>query len=173
MKCAICGNRTLRPQRTTIEGKGEVLVCQTCYNKLGKTREQTEKPFRKKCPKGSHWDDDLHQCVKDRVPTPKIEEQKAAKKLKDAIKHGKTYAYVTGNREKPPEGLLGSLNRRSLTKSQEQVHLPAPQVPARPVTVVGPITVEQKIDALQAAVTELERQMANVLGMLGIRAGRS
>jgi hypothetical protein len=335
MNCAICGKRTLRPQRATIEGKGEVLVCQTCYNDLGKTREQAQKSFKRKCPKNSHWDIDLHQCVKDRVPTPKIEEQKAAKellkkirrlhessgfmwigkldespsldwlppeirrvrplitgraihpvktyhpyewpeirvyleeelqkaapgwigttpyldhafpiedwkvihtqyldgelryaikphedrvlqavrdgnikhtsiefdwmvpgggikfvngvapygfkpkhisllkdmepgdptssvklwegitrklkehKLKDAIKHGKTYAYVKGTRE--------------------QVHLPAPQVPARPVVPVGPITVEQKIDALQAAVTELERQMANVLGMLGIGAGR-
>lgn len=57
------------------------------WRRKEKLREQA---FKKKCPKGSHWDVDLHQCIKDKVPAPKILETEAAKSLLKKAKATKT-----------------------------------------------------------------------------------
>jgi len=58
---------------------------------------------------------------------------------------------------------------------KEQVvvpYQPAPEIPAQPVVPVGPITVEQKIAAIENEITKIKMDIANILGMLGQREGR-
>jgi len=56
--------------------------------------------------------------------------------------------------------------------TQEQVvvpYQPAPEIPAQPVIPVGPITVEQKIAAIEDELAKMRLDIANILGMLGQR----
>lgn len=43
------------------------------------------------------------------------------------------------------------------------------QIPAQPVVPVGPITIEQKVAALQDEIASMRNDIANILGMLGRR----
>jgi len=147
VNCAECGKRTLRPERVKKEGVGWVLVCQNCFGKLGKTKEHI---------------------------SPRSPETKTYKRTEKIEKCGDGEYYDKALRKCLPIPARYSTTeqiRRFLKIHQrEQVHLPAPQVPAQPVVAVGPITIEQRLDDLERRFTELERNMANVLGLLGVSA---
>jgi hypothetical protein len=135
IKCAICGENTVRPQRL----KDSKLVCPSCFTGI---KEGT--PFERVCPKGKYWDIDTHQCVPDRVEAPNILESKAAKDLVEKTKQTRTLEYVQGDKAKIKE-----------------------QIPAQPVVPVGPITVEQKVAALNDKIAKFEQLLANLYGLVG------
>ena len=132
-----CGNQTIRPQKIET---GE-LVCPACFANIAEAD-----PFKKKCPKGSHWDPDIHQCVKDRVEAPNILESEGAKGLLKKVDYTKTLEYIKGDRGKVKE-----------------------QIPAQPVVPVGPITIEQKVAALNDEIAKIQKQLAFIFGVIGQR----
>jgi len=62
--------------------------------------------------------------------------------------------------------------RKTITEQVMVPYQPAPEIPAQPVISVGPITVEQKIAALENEIAKIKLDIANILGLLGQREGK-
>lgn len=155
---------------------------------MSKKNKPDVEPKPLDCPSGYVYDPDTHQCVRPRKEQPDILESKAAKELLKKAKHTKTAEYVKGTREQitPPERPERVSYKRAPkiekcpsgyeynTELQRCVKVAGlqEQVPVRPVTDVGPVTVEQRMDSIEETIHELKMQIANILGMLGQREGK-
>jgi len=102
------------------------------------------------------WDPDLHQCVK-------IKEPEAPMPEKDA--HGCLVGVEEWNDDLHQCIKIG---KHPPTKEQVVVpYQPAPAIPVQPVVPVGPITVEQKVAALNDEIAKIQKQIAFIFGLLG------
>ena len=109
------------------------------------------------------WNEDLHQCTKIET-TPPTEPEKdkhgciiGVEKWNDDL-----HQCVRIEKHPPTEAL----------NVKEQVvvpHQPAPEIPAQPVVPVGPVTIEQKVAALNDAIAKIQKDIAFIFGVLGQR----
>jgi len=197
MNCALCGKRLSRFEMGKWQKDGHP-ICRDCRKeelreivekasasqievlklrandtdlieellKEGKLKEQAAPKEPEKDEHGciigvETWNTDLHQCTKIET-TPPTEPEKDEHGCIIGVEKWNTDLHQCVRIEKHPP-------------TQEQVvvpYQPAPEIPAQPVVPVGPITVEQKIAAIEDELAKIRLDIANILGMLGQREGR-
>jgi len=176
MNCALCGRHLDRRDAGKWKKDGRP-ICRNCrkdelkdkLKRAGAHSLSQEQAAPKEPEKDEHgcivgveeWNDDLHQCTKIET-TPPTEPEKDG--------HG----CIIGV-EKWNDDLHQCVRIEKHPPTQEQVvvpYQPAPEIPAQPVVPVGPITIEQKIAAIEDELAKMRLDIANILGMLGQREGR-
>lgn len=144
--CPLCGRHlSLEEARdrenTAIASNGtEIVICSSC----GKTKKELKEKLRR----ASAFSPQQIEFFKTKDNAEFIELIKRESKWKEPAPAKESVA----------------------TKEQVVVpYQPAPEIPAQPVVPVGPITIEQKMAALENEIAKIKIDIANILGMLGQR----
>jgi hypothetical protein len=162
MNCGVCGRHLSRFEMQKWQKDGRP-ICRDC-------RKDELKDKLKRA--GAHSLSQI-EIFKTKEDADLIDEIVKERKLKEQI----TPTEPT-QPQKCPEGeewsddLHQCIKIVKPTPTKEQVtvpYQPAPEIPAQPVVPVGPVTIEQKVAALNDAITKIQKDVAFIFGVLGQR----